>query len=163
MRPIREVALERVTQGDTTLQEVERVLGEGENITTDSDAPQRILIVEDDPIMREIAVTLLRNNGFAVEQAVDGQAALDLLARDRDFSLITLDLGLPNMDGRDVLRQLRTSVATATIPIIVLTGSDDTETEVQLMDEGADDYLRKPLDPARFIARVKAVLRRAVA
>jgi DNA-binding response OmpR family regulator len=67
---------------------------------------------------------------------------------------------MPNLDGREVLRQMRSAVATAAIPVIVLTGSDDSDTEVALMNEGADDYLRKPLDPARFVARVKAVLRR---
>ena len=165
MRSIREVALGRVLAGDTTLQEVERVLGEGD--ATPTTAPEnevpRILVVEDEPVVREIAVTILRNNGFQVEQVVDGQAALDLLARDPSFSLVTLDLGLPKIEGREVLKRLRSAVATAALPIIVLTGEEDEATEVEIMNIGADDYLRKPLDPARFIARVKAVLRRATA
>ena len=162
MRPIRDVALARVLSGETTLQEVERVLGEGDAPPTvvENEVP-RVLVVEDEPVVREIAVTVLRNNGFQVEQVVDGQAALDLLARDPAFSLVTLDLGLPKVEGREVLKQLRSAVATATLPIIVLTGEEDEATEVDIMNSGADDYLRKPLDPARFIARVKAVLRRA--
>jgi type II secretory ATPase GspE/PulE/Tfp pilus assembly ATPase PilB-like protein/ActR/RegA family two-component response regulator len=165
MRPIREVAVARVLAGETTLQEIERVLGEGDNQTApplENDVP-RILVVEDEPVVREIAVTILRNNGFTVDQAVDGQAALDILSHDNRYSLVTLDLGLPKIDGRELLRQMRSAVATATIPVIILTGSEDEATEVELMNQGADDYLRKPLDPARFIARVKAVLRRAVA
>jgi two-component system OmpR family response regulator len=165
MRPIREVSVGRVLSGETTLQEIERVLGEGDGQTgspPENEVP-RILVVEDEPVVREIAVTILRNNGFKVDQAVDGQAALDILSHDNGYSLVTLDLGLPKIDGRDLLRQLRSAVATATIPVIILTGAEDEATEVELMDQGADDYLRKPLDPARFIARVKAVLRRAVA
>jgi DNA-binding response OmpR family regulator len=121
-----------------------------------------VLVIEDDPIMRELAVSVLRDNGYVVEEAVDGQAALDLLLRDNRFALITLDLNMPGLGGREVLKHIRSAVATAAIPVIVLTGSDDGETEVALMNEGADDYMRKPLDPARFMARVKAVLRRAV-
>src|SRR6185437_9848209 len=96
-----------------------------------------------------------------VEHATDGQAAIDMLAHDPRFSLMTLDLNMPRLDGLDVLRQLRSSASTSGLPIVVLTSTDCEETEINLMNEGADDYLRKPLDPARFIARVRAVLRRA--
>jgi len=163
LRPIHEVALERVRSGETTLAEVERVLGESDSsaVTTPAEPEvPRILVVEDDPIMRELAVSVLRESGYTVEEAVDGQSALELLQRDNNFSLVTLDLTMPRMDGRETLRQMRSAVATATLPVIVLTGNDDGETEVALMNEGADDYMRKPLDPARFVARVKAVLRR---
>jgi Tfp pilus assembly pilus retraction ATPase PilT/CheY-like chemotaxis protein len=166
MRLIKVVALEKVTLGLTTLAEVERVLGEGDSsaVTTplEPEVP-RILVVEDDPIMRELTVSVLRDGGYAVEQAIDGQTALELLQRDSNFNLVSLDLSMPRMDGREVLRHMRSAVATATIPVIVLTGNDDGDTEVALMNEGADDYMRKPLDPARYVARVKAVLRRAVA
>jgi CheY-like chemotaxis protein len=165
MRALREVSLEYVVSGATTLQEVERVLGEGEGSYSSNAVPevetQRVLVVDDDPLMRELAVNILRDNGFETEQAIDGQAAIDFLMRDANFSLVTLDLSMPNADGRDVLRHMRSSVPTATLPAIVLTGSDSEASEVELMNEGADDYLHKPLDPARFIARVRAVLRRA--
>lgn len=167
MHPIREVALDRVRQGDTTLQEVERVLGEGDAATGSSsvegpDVP-RVLVVEDDPMMRELTVSLLRDSGFTVDQAVDGRHALDILHTDNGYSLVTLDLHMPVMDGRDVLQQMRSAMATTAIPVIVLTGSDEEQTEVELMNQGADDYVRKPLDPARFLARVRAVLRRTAA
>ena len=68
---------------------------------------------------------------------------------------------MPTLGGREVLSQLRSSGATMALPVIVLTGSPDPEDEYRLMEGGADDYLRKPLDPPRFIARIKAALRRA--
>lgn len=168
MRSIRESALTRVRAGETTLVEVERVLGEGDATPLPESAPAavvppRVLVVDDDPVMRELAVGLLRSSGYTVEVAIDGQAALDRLERDTDFALVTLDLSMPRLDGVDVLRRLRGAVATAGVPVIVLTGADDEASEVRLMNEGADDYLRKPLDPARFVARVRAVLRRAAA
>ncbi|MFI5238207.1 MAG: ATPase, T2SS/T4P/T4SS family [Gemmatimonadales bacterium] len=161
MRPIREVALAHVVMGNTTLAEVERVLGEGEVPSERPDERPRILVVDDDPVTRELAVGVLKASGFTVEHATDGQAAIDMLAHDPRFSLMTLDLNMPRLDGLDVLRQLRSSASTSGLPIVVLTSTDCEETEINLMNEGADDYLRKPLDPARFVARVRAVLRRA--
>jgi type II secretory ATPase GspE/PulE/Tfp pilus assembly ATPase PilB-like protein/CheY-like chemotaxis protein len=161
MRPIRDVALAHVVVGETTLSEVERVLGEGEAPSDRGDERPRILVVDDDPVTRELAVGVLRASGYNVEQATDGQAAIDLLAHDPRFALLTVDLNMPRMDGLDVVRHLRANATTSGMPIVVLTGTDDEAVEVNLMNEGADDYLRKPLDPARFIARVRAVLRRA--
>lgn len=161
MRPIRAVALAHVLIGNTMLSEVERVLGEGDNSPNRVAEKPRILVVDDDPVTRELAVGVLKATGFTVEQARDGQAAIDLLAHDPRYSLMTLDLGMPTLGGLEVLRQLRSSPSTSGLPIVVLTGTDCEQTEIELMNEGADDYLRKPLDPARFVARVRAVLRRA--
>jgi type II secretory ATPase GspE/PulE/Tfp pilus assembly ATPase PilB-like protein/CheY-like chemotaxis protein len=161
MHPIREVALAHVVVGNTTLDEVERVLGDGEEPAARADERIRILVADDDAVAREVAVGVLQAAGFVVDQAIDGQAALDMLAHDSRYSLVTLDLDMPRVDGRTVLRRLRSAAATSGLPIIMLTGNDSEETEIALMNEGADDYLRKPLDPARFIARVRAVLRRA--
>lgn len=74
---------------------------------------------------------------------------------------MVLDLDMPVLGGREVLARVRKSVATAGLPILVLTGSGSDDLEALLMEEGADDYIQKPLDPARFVARVKAALRRA--
>ncbi|HEY5085809.1 MAG TPA: ATPase, T2SS/T4P/T4SS family [Gemmatimonadaceae bacterium] len=161
MRPIREVALSHVVVGDTTLDEVERVLGEGEGPPERTDERQRILVVDDDPVTRELAVGVLKASGFTVEQATDGQAALDMLEHDSRYSLMTLDLSMPRVGGLDVLKQMRSCAATSGLPIIVLTSTEGEEVEINLMNEGADDYLRKPLDAAHLIARVRAVLRRA--
>jgi type II secretory ATPase GspE/PulE/Tfp pilus assembly ATPase PilB-like protein/ActR/RegA family two-component response regulator len=161
MRSIRDVALGHVVVGDTTLDEVERVLGEGDGPPERTDEHQRILVVDDDAVTRELAVGVLKASGFVVEQATDGQAALDMLAHDARYSLVTLDLNMPHVGGLDVLRRMRGAACTSGVPIIVLTSTEGTDVEVDLMNEGADDYLRKPLDAARFIARVRAVLRRS--
>ena len=161
MRSIRDVALGHVVIGDTTLDEVERVLGEGEGAPECADERQRILVVDDDPVTRELAVGVLKASGFTVEQATDGQAAMDMLAHDSGYALVTLDLNMPRMDGFDVLRQMRGAAGTSGVAIVVLTSTEGTDVEVDLMNAGADDYLRKPLDPARLVARVRAVLRRS--
>ena len=85
---------------------------------------------------------------------------IDLPHGGEDF---TADLGLPGLQGDEVLAKLRQLPATANLPVIVLTGSPDPDLEVRLMEEGADDYIRKPLEPRRFITRVRAALRRAAA
>ena len=74
---------------------------------------------------------------------------------------MVLDLDMPLLGGREVLRAIRQSLATAGLPVVVLTGTPDPEAEVELMEEGADDYIRKPIDPPRFQSRIKAAVRRA--
>ena len=75
--------------------------------------------------------------------------------------LVITDLQMPKLGGREVLRYVRGSIRTVGLPVIILTGSGDAETEIDLLEDGADDYIRKPIEPVRFLARVKAVLRRA--
>jgi DNA-binding response OmpR family regulator len=77
--------------------------------------------------------------------------------------LMVLDLSMPAMGGMEVLRHVRRTASVASLPVVILTGSDEQDSEADIMDAGADDYIRKPIDPARFVARIKAVLRRAVA
>ncbi len=162
MRVMREVALERVRAGATTLQEVERVLGELlEERPTPGPAKQHILVVDDDAVSRSLARSLLEKNGFRVTEAGDGAAALERLAGGDGFALVVLDLDMPRMGGREVLERLRADPETVRLPVVVLTGSETGETEIELMDRGADDYIRKPINALRFVARVKAALRRA--
>jgi len=165
MRPLREVALERVRLQETTLEEVERVLGEvaeeGGAAAAPAPAAPAILLVDDDPMLRHLATTILESGGYRVVQAPDGAAALQIVDSGEDIALVVTDLRMPAMDGEAVLARLRGKVTTALMPVIVLTGSDEHDTEVRLMDAGADDYIRKPIDPPRFLARVKAALRRA--
>jgi CheY-like chemotaxis protein len=118
-----------------------------------------ILVVDDDPEDRLLVRTVLRKNGWDVEEAQDGGEALARMAADPGYVLVVLDLEMPNVDGREVLARLRATGSN--VPVVVLTGSPDPEDEYRLLEGGADDYLRKPLDPPRFIARVKAALRRA--
>ncbi|HUG39095.1 MAG TPA: ATPase, T2SS/T4P/T4SS family [Longimicrobiales bacterium] len=120
-----------------------------------------ILVVDDDPEDRLLVRTLLQKHGFRVEEAEDGEEALRLIGMGDSHALVVLDLEMPNVDGREVLHRLRSTGSTIALPVIVLTGSPDPDDEYRLMEAGADDYLRKPLDPPRFIARIRATLRRA--
>ena len=126
----------------------------------ESDAT-RILVVDDDAVNRRLARALLEKNGFEVSEAEDGEAALEHLSSGGSCDLMILDLNMPRLDGRGVLQRVRADVATAGLPVVILTGSGRDEAEVTLMEEGADDYIFKPIDPPRFVARVKATLRRA--
>lgn len=162
MRSMLEVALEKASRGETTLAEVERVLGEARDDSSSSgSAAAHVLIVDDDPINRLVVRNLLRKNGYRVSEASDGQGALDELRKANDFAAVVTDLAMPGMGGEQLLERLKGSMSTAGIPVVVLTGSEDKGAEARLIDQGADDYIEKPVDPTRFLARVKATLRRA--
>lgn len=135
--------------------------------TGDADNPGpspriRSLVVDDDPGTRIIGKALLESLGHQVVEAGDGEEALIRLREGEPVNLVILDLDLPRRSGRQVLADIRADVATAGIPVVVLTGSQDPSSEMEVMDAGADDYLRKPLDPSRFLSRVRAALRRAM-
>lgn len=161
MRGLIEVALEHVANGATTLQEVERVLGEGEAKDSqkpeDTDDRAHVLVVDDDEIARDLTAATLEAAGMRVTQASDGVEALEKI-RTETFALTVLDLDMPRMDGGAVLRRVRSNLNTASLPVIVLTANRDAE--ISVMEDGADDYMPKPLDPQRLVMRVKAVLRR---
>ncbi len=164
MNPLMQVALKRAQEGATTLQEVERVLGETGQSEGARDAREdrpHVLVVDDDEANRILARAVLERDGMRVTDATDGVAALELIAAGEGYSLVVLDLAMPRMDGAEVLAKLKSSVATAGLPVVILTGTQDESAEVRLMDAGADDYIRKPLEPARFLARVRASLRRS--
>jgi putative two-component system response regulator len=93
-------------------------------------------------------------------EAENGQEALVRVGDGRAFALLILDLDMPVLDGRNALRRLKSSVTTAGLPVVVLTGSQNPADERLVMDEGAADYIRKPIDPPRFLARVRAALGR---
>lgn len=117
----------------------------------------RILLVEDDPSLARGLVAMLRAAGHAVDCAEDGETAL-MLAYSEPYSLITLDLGLPDISGLDVLRRMRRGGLKT--PVLILTARDALEDRVQGLDLGADDYLLKPFEPTELEARVRALLRR---
>jgi DNA-binding response OmpR family regulator len=162
---LREGALDRVRAGETTLEEVERVLGEvtddGVAVASTAAGPPTILLADDDAMLRYLATSILEAGGYRVVQVRDGVDALEVIATGQDVSLLVTDLHMPNMNGEELVTRLRSRANTSLLPMIVLTGSDEYETEARLMDAGADDYIRKPIDPPRFLARVKAALRRA--
>lgn len=120
-------------------------------------AGERILVVDDEAGIRDLVGTYLRNEGFEVDDAVDGDEALDRFAR-RPPDLIVLDLRLPTVDGFDVLREVRRSSST---PVIVLSARSEEPDKLIGLELGADDYLTKPFSPRELVARVRAVLRRS--
>jgi DNA-binding response OmpR family regulator len=117
---------------------------------------QRILIVDDEPKITQLVRDYLERSGFAVVSARDGREAVMRARMDRP-DLIVLDLGLPDLDGLDVTRQLRRD---SQVPIIMLTARDDEADRVAGLELGADDYVTKPFSPRELVARVRAVLRR---
>ncbi len=119
-----------------------------------------ILVVDDDPASRFLVGALLERGGFSVSEHDGGASALEALGRSSDFSLMVLDLDMPDMGGREVLAAVRSRAETATLPVIILTASLDEGADIELIEAGADDYLQKPVDPHRLLTRVKATLRR---
>jgi two-component system, OmpR family, KDP operon response regulator KdpE len=118
---------------------------------------QRILIVDDEPNILATVAPLLRSNGYTVLSAMTGGAALESVDRDKP-ELIVLDLGLPDLDGIDVCRQIRQS---SSAPIIVLSARGAEGDKVAALDAGADDYVTKPFGAEELLARVRAALRRS--
>lgn len=118
----------------------------------------RILLVEDDVALGEGIRTALKPEGYTVDWLQDGASALHALSCE-SFDLCLLDLGLPRMDGLEVLKQLR--AAANPLPVLVVTARDATGERIAGLDAGADDYLIKPFDVAELKARMRALLRRS--
>ena len=117
----------------------------------------RVLVVDDDPQMLRAVSNALGARDYSVLTARDGESALDLLA-EGEVDLILLDLGLPGLEGHDVIERLRSWSQT---PIIVLSVREANDDKVAALDAGADDYLTKPFATKELLARMRAVLRRA--
>ncbi|KID12509.1 response regulator transcription factor CtrA [Ponticoccus alexandrii] len=118
----------------------------------------RILLVEDDPTTAKSIELMLGHANLNVYSTDMGEEGVDL-AKLYDYDLILLDLGLPDMNGHEVLRQLR--VARIDTPILILTGDDDTQSKIKGFGFGADDYLTKPFHRDELVARIHAIIRRS--
>jgi DNA-binding response OmpR family regulator len=120
---------------------------------------KKILIIEDEKDIQDLLQHYLKREGYEVQGVEDGDAGLRKLAREK-FDLILLDLMLPEMDGLEICRRLRSQLPTAEIPVIMITAKAEEADRIVGLEIGADDYITKPFSPREVVARVKALLRR---
>jgi len=162
MRTFAEVGLERVANGETTFEEIERVLGivPVRVETTESVGP--VLVVDDESQDLLAVSSALKGMGFEVVEADGGAKAQELIQNgEHDFCMVVMDLNMPEVHGTTLLRTIRRSLSTQTLPVVVLTSSQDPRDELEVLEAGADDFLLKPVVPDRLEARLRAVLRRS--
>lgn len=120
---------------------------------------KKILVVDDEPLIRKLVTDFLKKQGYSTIEAEDGKKAMDLFFQNEDVDLIILDVMLPEYDGFTVCREIRKK---SKVPIIMLTARGEEFDEIFGLDIGADEYISKPFSPNILIARVNAVLRRTV-
>ena len=120
----------------------------------------RVLIVDDDPVMRRLTTRALQNDGYVLTEATNGREALEVMRRETP-DLVILDFVMPELDGLDVLRALRADPATVSLPVLMLTSQSDEGSTRAGFDAGATDYLTKPFSSPQLSARVRACLTRA--
>ncbi len=131
------------------------------NPTTDTAIPTApILVVDDDAKIVRLVRTYLERDGFTVVTAADGPGALDAIETHQP-ALVVLDLMLPELDGRAVIRAVRRDEEAGRTPILVLSARSSTIDRIAGLEDGADDYLPKPFSPAELVLRVKSILRRS--
>ena len=121
--------------------------------------PPRILVVEDEPNIRELVCLHLRHEGYVCDGVADGSKALELTERDR-FDLLVLDVMIPGLDGLSLCRAVRNGKLNHDVPIMMLTARRDESDKVVGLESGADDYLTKPFGVRELVARCRALLRR---
>jgi len=121
-------------------------------------ATSRVLVLEDDAGMQSFLQTLLQSQGYALHLCAEGVSGLQLLSQ-QPFDLLLLDLGLPDIDGLELLRQLRQWSET---PVIVISARQSEQDKVKALDNGANDYVTKPFSAAELLARIRANLRQSI-
>ncbi len=187
MRTLWEAGLRRVWSGESSYDEIVRVIGEpvlkarptpapltspapAAAAPAPSDAaaageatapagPPLVLIADDDSFIRDLESAILKTQGFAVAEAKDGVEALEQAQRLQP-AILLLDMDMPRLNGYGVLEALRQRLSGRGVPVIVVTARDDPDTESRCIELGAEDYITKPIQPASLIARIRAVLRR---
>jgi adenylate cyclase len=122
-----------------------------------SEKALHVLVVDDDMMARMTAVKCLKQQGHSADTAEGGAQALEAL-RTRDFDLILLDLLMPDVDGVDVLRQLKADAGLRNTPVIMISGTDEAERLEKCIEMGAADHLAKPLDPALLATKISALV-----
>ena len=162
-------ALWRISEGETSLEEAECYLRlplaeKGAKTVVPVKAPAatagpRVLVADDDATTRTILRRSLEAQGYRVDEAADGTEALDRLQAET-FNIVLLDLHMPRLDGREVLRFIRRDPRLSEMPVLVMTSDSDEESQNEVFELGADDYAVKPVKPAIAISRIKAALRR---
>ena len=118
----------------------------------------KILVVDDESRMRKLVRDFLVKHDYDVIEAADGKEALERFYEDKDIALVILDVMMPNIDGYQVLKEIRMS---SQVPVIMLTAKSSESDELQGFDKGADEYITKPFSPKILVARVEAILRRS--
>jgi two-component system alkaline phosphatase synthesis response regulator PhoP len=121
--------------------------------------PKKILIIEDEKDILELLQLYLKRDGYDVHIAKDGEAGLRKASRER-YDLILLDLMLPQVDGLEICRNLRSHPQTSQVPIIMITAKTEESDRIVGLEMGADDYITKPFSPREVLARIKAIFRR---
>jgi CheY-like chemotaxis protein len=176
-RTVWQAGIRRVWAGETTYEELVRVVGEPALAPAPAPAVAAVapapaapaeappppvpvaLVADDDPAMRALYATVLRPQGFEVAEAADGLEALDQAQRLAP-AILLLDVHMPRLDGLGVLEALRRRLSGRSVPVIVVTAHDDPALEARCIELGAEDYLTKPIQPSSLVARMRAVLRR---
>lgn len=161
VRSMREVALGLVAEGVTSLEEINRVLAD-EDMPASAPPPRmqpRILIVDDDRMIRLAARRLLEKEQYEVVEGSDGAEALALAESERP-DLLLIDLMMPGMDGYTAIERIRMRSHLASLPVMVLTSETGSGVEERVLEIGADDYLVKPIEAGILISRIRALFRR---
>ncbi|GGE33486.1 DNA-binding response regulator [Pullulanibacillus camelliae] len=118
----------------------------------------QLLVVDDDPYIRELVTVFLRKEGFDIVEAADGEEALTVMDQNK-IDLVILDIMMPNMDGWELCKEIR-SYYKEELPILMLTARGETTQKVKGFNLGTDDYMVKPFEPVELVARIKALLKR---
>jgi len=158
-RSMRDVAMRLVDMGVTSMEEVNRVLAQDERPDARAAGRKRVLVVDDDRMIRMLVRMLLQREGYEVLEAQNGREGIDMTLQHRPDLLIT-DLLMPEVDGYETLTALRSEGSFALMPVIVLTGESGPEVERTVLSLGADDYLIKPFDADVLLKRVRSVFAR---